>query len=283
MIRRSGLTQKEAAAKWFPFGAGRLSQKLNEMIWDVEELEHLSSRTGYTLEWIRYGTGAEKNQDPELNLNDPDNSEYLSGKLIRPITVTVDRAGKELITYVPVKAQAGYRIGFGDNDYISTLPAFSMPTFQDGTYRMFQVKGESMLQPGGGGLHDGDIVITQYVDDVFSMKDNRVYVIVCKGQDEGVIVKRILNRLTTEGKFLLAKSDNEDKDRFPDKMIHAREILEVWELKAFISRQLGYSTDIWKKINDLETNQAQIKEKLNELAKSASVKELPIDKNKRTG
>ena len=43
---------------------------------------------------------------------------------------------------------------------------------------MFQVSGESMLQLGGGGLHDGDIVIGQYLEDIFSLRDNRVYVII---------------------------------------------------------------------------------------------------------
>jgi transcriptional regulator with XRE-family HTH domain len=53
-------------------------------------------------------------------------NQYLSGKSIRPVTVTVDRSGNELLTYVPVKAQAGYRRGYGDPQFLQQLPAFSL-------------------------------------------------------------------------------------------------------------------------------------------------------------
>jgi len=186
---------------------------------------------------------------------------YLRGDSIRPVTVTVDRTGKELITYVPVRAQAGYRKGFGDPHYIEKLPAYSLPINVSGTHRMFQVDGNSMRQLGGGGLHDGDIVIASYVEDIFSLKDGRVYVVV---STEGIIIKRCINRLLTEDKVLVANSDNKSGE-YPPIILHPHEILEVWELKAYISKQLSLATDLWDVLNDMQVKMALLDDEVKQL------------------
>ncbi len=188
--------------------------------------------------------------------------DFLSGKVIRPIMVTVDRSGKELISYVPVKAQAGYARGYSDERYIEKLPAFSLPNFQDhGTFRMFQVSGDSMRQLGGGGLQDGDVVIAQYVEDFFAMKDNMVYVIV---STDGIVIKRVINRLSTTDKMLVLKSDNKNGD-YPNVIMHANKIVEVWEYKAHISRQLNFATDLFEMINEIQVQQAKLAQRVDEM------------------
>ena len=73
----------------------------------------------------------------------------ISGAQLRILPVVVDGTDeRELGTLVPVKASAGYLSGYGDADYIGALPRFSMPfpeLPQDRTYRVFQIRGESML------------------------------------------------------------------------------------------------------------------------------------------
>ncbi len=124
---------------------------------------------------------------------------------------------------------------------------------------MFEVDGDSMLQMGGGGLHDGDIVIAQYVEDITSMRDNRVYVVISR---EGVVVKRCLNRLKEmENPILVCKSDNKN-GQYPDIIIRPHEIIEVWELKAFISKQLSFATDIWQTLNDVQVQMALMDDKI---------------------
>lgn len=224
----------------------------------VHYVKAVSELTGRRVEWLLTGEGPELVDNAVPYAPEPINDEYLSGKNIRPITVTVDRTGKELMTYVPVRAQAGYRRGFGDPHYIEKLPAFSLPINVSGTHRMFQVDGNSMRQLGGGGLNDGDIVIAQYVEDIFSMKDGRVYVIIT---NEGVIVKRCINRLLTPDRVLVANSDNKSGE-YPPIILHPNEILEVWELKAFISKQLSLATDLWDIINDMQVKMALMEDKL---------------------
>jgi phage repressor protein C with HTH and peptisase S24 domain len=198
--------------------------------------------------------------------------EYLKGKNVRPLTVTVDRSGNELITYVPVKAQAGYRRGYGDPQYIQKLPAFSLPILisQSSTHRMFQVDGNSMRQIGGGGLNDGDVVIAAYVEDVFTIKDNRVYVFVTT---EGLLIKRIFNRLTTPDKVVVLNSDNKSGEYGPI-ILHPHEILEVWEYKAHISKQLPFSVDLWEALTELQAKQSILEDQVKALTQEKEIKKI---------
>lgn len=256
-LEKTGKSQRDLAR-----AMGKASPTVSEMLskpGDIDSVSYIDAAaklTGYSFEWIRTGGEMMVPNVQETSV------EYLKGKNVRPITVTVDRSGNELITYVPVKAQAGYMRGYSDSHYIEKLPAFSLPVVDaKGTMRMFQVNGDSMLQLGGGGLHDGDVVVAQYVEDILSLKDNRVYVVV--GGD-GIVVKRVINRLPTSDKVLILKSDNKNGNH-PDQLLRAKDILEVWELKAFISRQLSFSTDLWEVINDLQAKMAIVNERVDKI------------------
>lgn len=223
--------------------------------------------TGFLFEWLSTGKGPLSPEQLKVyneiitEVKEPVD-EYLRGKKLRVVTATVDKTGKDLMVFVGVKARAGYLAGHGDPHFIEKLPAFSLPILKTGQYRMFEVAGESMLQMGGGGLHDGDIVISQYVEDIFSLRDNRIYVVI---STEGINVKRCLNRLTEkENPVLVLKSDN--KNGYPDIILRPHQIVEVWESKAFISKQLGFATDIWKLFTDMEVKVSLIEEKLNRLS-----------------
>lgn len=266
-LEKSGKT-RHALADMLGLGRGAVSDMLNK---DgdppVKYLQATVQLTGFRFEWLRTGEGEERGIGSEDNkpalLQEAHTEEYLKGRKARIITVTVDKAGTDLMVYVPVKAQAGYPAGHGDAHYIEKLPAFSLPILKNGQYRMFEVDGESMLQIGGGGLHDGDIVISQYVEDIFSLRDNRVYVVI---STDGVVVKRCLNRLAEkENPVLILKSDNKN-GQYPDIILRPHQIVEVWELKAFISKQLGFATDIWKIMSDLEVKIALMDEKIERIA-----------------
>jgi len=54
-----------------------------------------------------------------------------------PQVVAVNQEGEENVVYVPIKARAGYLDGYGDADYIETLPSFSMPHLTNGTFKRY--------------------------------------------------------------------------------------------------------------------------------------------------
>lgn len=274
-LEEKGVSQEKVAEK-LGVKSQAVSARLNDTKRDIDSIdfiEAVAELTGRSSEWFIHGIERDeieemdqayykhRSQMEKFHSFNETIEPYATGSNLRTIAVTVDKSGRELMSFVPVRAQAGYMKGYGDPHFIETLPAFSLPTFTEGSYRMFQVDGSSMLQMGGGGLHDGDIVIAQYLEDFFTIRDNRVYVVVC---DEGVVVKRCLNRLKSDDQVLILKSDNKSGD-YPDMVLHASEIREVWELKAFLSRQLSFATDLWEVISELQAQQALLTQKLNKL------------------
>lgn len=201
----------------------------------------------------------------EFNIN----SDYLFGKSdtmltseITPIptysgmphVISTTSEGKENVIFVSTKARAGYLNGYGDTNYIESLPSFKMPLLTNGTFRCFEVQGNSMVQT----FYDGDLVFGKYVEAVSDIKDNAVYVVVSK--NDGVVLKRVISNLENQQKLIL-KSDNKDGN-FPDYMIHSEDIMEIWQVTMFASRQIPKPVDVFDKLHELESKIFNIESKI---------------------
>ncbi|TPG41981.1 XRE family transcriptional regulator [Flavobacterium pectinovorum] len=171
-----------------------------------------------------------------------------------PKIITVNEDGEENINFVGVKARAGYLDGYSDPEYMESLPSFSMPMLKNGTYRCFEIKGNSMSTT----IHDGDYLFGKYVDNFDDILDGRIYVIISK--NDGVVVKRVLNRIRESGKLIL-KSDNRDGN-YPMYSIYAEDILEVWYASMYASKQMPDPINIYEKIHDLESKFYEMEETL---------------------
>jgi len=169
-----------------------------------------------------------------------------------PQVIAVNQDNEENVVYVPVKARAGYLDGYGDPDYIETLPAFHMPQLNNGTYRCFEVQGNSMVRT----FFDGDLVFGKYVEDLRDIKDGRVYVIVSK--NDGIVLKRIINRVEERNKLIL-KSDNKDGN-YPTYTIDIDEVQEVWYVTMFASKQMPEPVDIYDRLHDLESKIVELQD-----------------------
>lgn len=154
-------------------------------------------------------------------------SKKTSGSGLRILSISVDKDDNENIELVPVKASAGYLNGYADPEYVANLPKFHLPMFKSGTYRAFEIKGDSMLP-----LPSGTVIIGEYVENWGDIKPNETYVIL--SQSEGVVYKRVGNRFR-ENKKLKLLSDNPAYDPYE---ISGEDLLEVWKAKAYISTQL---------------------------------------------
>ncbi|WP_336066836.1 LexA family transcriptional regulator [Mesoflavibacter sp. CH_XMU1404-2] len=171
-----------------------------------------------------------------------------------PQVVAVNQNDEENVVYVPVKARAGYLDGYGDSEYIETLPSFHMPQLTNGTYRCFEVQGNSMVRT----FFDGDLVFGKYVEDLADIKDGRVYVIVSK--NDGIVLKRVINRIEERGKLIL-KSDNKDGN-YPTYTIDAEDIMEVWYVTMFASKQMPEPIDVYDRLHELESKLTELQEAL---------------------
>lgn len=171
-----------------------------------------------------------------------------------PQVVAVNQNDEENVVYVPVKARAGYLDGYGDSEYIESLPSFHMPQLTNGTYRCFEVQGNSMVRT----FFDGDLVFGKYVEDLTDIKDGRVYVIVSK--NDGIVLKRVINRIEERGKLIL-KSDNKDGN-YPTYTIDAEDIMEVWFVTMFASKQMPEPIDVYDRLHELESKLTELQEAL---------------------
>ncbi|HLT87237.1 MAG TPA: LexA family transcriptional regulator [Sphingobacterium sp.] len=146
---------------------------------------------------------------------------------LRVLSITVDGSERENIELVPVKASAGYLNGYGDPEYVAELPKFSLPMFNQGTYRAFEIKGDSMLP-----LPSGSIIIGEYIENWHDIKPNQTYIVVSK--EDGVVYKRVAYKFKEE-KGLKLVSDNKTYEPY---WVNTEDIIEVWKAKAFISTEL---------------------------------------------
>lgn len=141
------------------------------------------------------------------------------------LSITVDSNNKENIELVGQKAAAGYLNGYADPEYIEELPKFQLPFLPTGTFRAFEIKGDSMLP-----LQPGSIVIGEYAENLKDIKDGHTYVVLTK--QDGIVYKRIFNKVE-EGGQLVLRSDNPS---YPAYRVHAEDVMELWKAKLFISQ-----------------------------------------------
>jgi transcriptional regulator with XRE-family HTH domain len=149
---------------------------------------------------------------------------FIRGKDV--VVVTVDSTERDNIEFVPQKAAAGYMNGYADTEYVKELPHFNLPMLKQGTYRAFEISGDSMLP-----LLPGTIVIGEYVDDLRNIKSGKTYVLVT--QREGIVYKRVFNYLDENGTLFLV-SDNR---QYAPYQLSGADVMEIWMAKAYISVQ----------------------------------------------
>ncbi|HHG84934.1 MAG TPA: helix-turn-helix domain-containing protein [Bacteroidetes bacterium] len=148
----------------------------------------------------------------------------LTGRKLRVLSITVDEADRENIELVPDKAAAGYLNGYADPEYVKDLPRFQLPFLNQGSYRAFEISGDSMLP-----VQPGSIIIGEYMENWESIKDGHCYVLVTGA--EGIVYKRVFNRIDEED----ALSLHSDNPAYLPYNVPVEDVVEVWKAKAFIS------------------------------------------------
>lgn len=150
---------------------------------------------------------------------------------LRILSISVDKEDNENIEMVPLKASAGYMNGYADPEYVAQLPKLYLPMFKQGTYRGFELNGDSMLP-----LQSGTTIIAEYVENWGDVKPAETYVVISKS--EGIVYKRIGNKFKDNKKLKLV-SDNPVYEPYE---INGEDILEIWKAKAYISTHLPMPT-----------------------------------------
>lgn len=171
--------------------------------------------------------------------------------------ITVDTDNEDLIEIVPIKASAGYLLGYNDPEYIEQLDKIKLPFLPTGKHRAFPIKGDSMLP-----MKDGSYVVAQYLEDVRDVRNGTSYIIVTL--NDGMTYKRITNNIEENGTLLLIP-DNKNYDSYE---VPLAEVLEVWEFTCSINTQEYDEQDL--KISSIALMLNQLGVELKELKKMVS-------------
>ncbi|AKD04861.1 XRE family transcriptional regulator [Pontibacter korlensis] len=218
--KHAGLTQAQLAEKLDikrslvgAYEEGRAEPKLSTLV-NVAKLFQISLDDLVTRDIVKEGAA-----------NTVDGSGKASGGNLRVLAITVNEQEKENIELVPYKASAGYLNGYADAEFIEELPRFRLPMLgSGGTYRAFEISGDSMLP-----IASGTVIVGRFIEDWSQIKDGTPCIIV--SQKEGVVFKRIFNKIK-DASTLRLHSDNPVYSPYE---VHVEDVLEIWEAKSYIS------------------------------------------------
>jgi len=179
------------------------------------------------------------------------NNAYESGAV--PIATPLpkpDKVAPQLIQYVRQGQLLEYVEKLQNPNYISTLPVFQLPLLPDGHYRAFE-SGEDFAYAGA-------YLIGQFVRNWYDIADGKSYVVVARQM--GAVYRRLFNQVKIKGTLLLSS----DKAGIPTFEMPIKDVIEVWEIKAFFSMTLPEPT---VSLNQLRHLVGQIQEELDRIKK----------------
>lgn len=157
------------------------------------------------------------------------NDAYARGTKIRILATTVNADNDDNAEFVPVKAKAGYTSGYGDPDFIASLPHFSLPQLpKNRKHRMFPTTGDSMSP-----VPEGAYVVGEYVEDWKSLKDRTPCVVVTR--EDGIVFKLVTPRAGGASKALLLESLN---SIYAGYEVALADVLELWCFKGYLSETM---------------------------------------------
>ena len=179
-------------------------------------------------------------------------------------------ADRNLIHFVPVKAAAGYLAGYADSEFIDELNTFTLPMLTGGTYRAFEIIGDSMLP-----TPSGSVIVGEKVENLDSVKNNAAYIVVSK--NEGIVYKRVVKNNKNEGivyKRVVKNNKNKNKltlvsdnPAFQPYQVQAADVLEMWQAQAVINKvtqQQRWDVDsLVNLVSNLQDQVSSLKKKMN--------------------
>jgi len=139
-----------------------------------------------------------------------------------------------IIAKVDEPAYAGYLSNFSDKEFIETLPMHSLIVDKRhrGTYRAFEIIGDSMDDGSKESIPDGSIatgreIMQSYWTSKFHTHRYKDYIIV--SHTEGIIAKRI-SAQDVEGGMITCHSLNPNKDEYPDRVISLKDVKQIFNI-----------------------------------------------------
>lgn len=160
------------------------------------------------------------------------------------------------IQFVPVKAAAGYLAGYGDPEFIDELNTFTLPMLAPGSYRAFEIVGDSMLP-----TPSGSVIVAEKVSDPEEIKNNQTYIVISR--NEGIVYKRIMRNNKSKNKITLVS----DNITYQPYQMNLADVIEIWKASMIISKanvqQRWDVNQLASLVNNLQEQVSSLKNKMN--------------------
>lgn len=130
-----------------------------------------------------------------------------------------------------------YLVKHSDFHFLKSLSLFNIPTLANGEYRAFEA-GEDFT-------FEGALLVGSLVRNWHEIADGKNYILVTKSH--GIIYRRVYNQVKIKGTLLLSTDNN----RFPSVEISFTDVIETWEIKAFVSHTLPEPATPYSKLGNL--------------------------------
>jgi transcriptional regulator with XRE-family HTH domain len=161
-----------------------------------------------------------------------------------------------VITFVPIKAAAGYLAGYGDPEFIDELNTFTLPMLSGGSYRAFEIIGDSMMP-----TPSGSVIVGEKVETLESLKANNTYIVVSR--NEGIVYKRVMKNNRVKNKLTMI-SDNPQYEPYN---MNSDEVLEIWQAQYVLTKanmqQRWDVNQLASLVNNLQEQVSSMKKKMN--------------------
>lgn len=131
---------------------------------------------------------------------------------------------------VVMQSQFGeYAQRYQQPEFVRHLPAMHLPTLPEGHYRAFEA-GDEFTFPGA-------LLVGQFIRNWFDIVDGKLYALLTRhdrNTEPGVSCWRVYNQVKAKGTLLLT-ADRADRS---NREVALNDVLEMWEIRAFVSQQL---------------------------------------------
>lgn len=154
-----------------------------------------------------------------------------------------------VIQWIAKSQYSEYIHQFQNPAFLTHLPSFQLPNLPSGYYRAFE-SGEDFLYPGS-------LLVGTFIRNWYEIRDGGQYLFVTR--NHGIIYRTAFNQVRTTGELSLTS----DITSIPNLSVSLSDVLEVWEVKAFVSLQLPTPmpslTRISKLVDELQQEVSQIR------------------------
>ena len=125
-----------------------------------------------------------------------------------------------------------------------------------GTYRAFEIIGDSMLP-----TPSGSIIVGEKIDATDNLKNDQAYIVVSR--NEGIVYKRIVKNNKAKNKLTLVS----DNPQYQPYQVNTEDVVELWQAQMIISKvsqqQRWDMNSLASMVNNLQTQVSTLNKKMN--------------------